>query len=281
MAAKDAKVTLWIGDAPNQRALANRIASTIPLSGIIIEKKSIAKKKRTLTTFVNRLLSRLLASQIGATWKRMNEFYSSKYPNYPKVEIVEVANINSKTARSTARNMNADLVLVSGTRMIKKRMLDIRPKVGILNLHTGLSPYVKGGPNCTNWCLAKGNFHLIGNTIMWIDSGIDTGNIISTEFTCLDKVDSFYDLHLAVMDHAHNLYARSALSVLRGNRTSIDQSSLGVGTTFYTKEWNVRNQVRAVQNFQKLISSIRENNIFPQQERIKTVPLVTPPQSKP
>lgn len=51
---------------------------------------------------------------------------------------------------------------------------------------------------------------------MWIDEGIDTGNIITTEQTPLRGNESLFQIHLKVMDHAHDLYLRS-IEVVRNN----------------------------------------------------------------
>ena len=47
----------------------------------------------------------------------------------------------------------------------------------IINIHLGLSPYYLG--SSTNYhALVNGDFHLVGYTFMYLDSGIDTGEII-------------------------------------------------------------------------------------------------------
>lgn len=177
------------------------------------------------------------------------DYYDHQYPEYPDVRTLHTGEINSQPAFEFAEGLRPDLILVSVTRLIKDKMLSIRPSIGILNLHTGLSPYVKGGPNCTNWCLATRQFHLIGNTIMWIDLGIDTGNILTTEFTDLDGSEDLSTLHLKVMEHAHSLYLRAIGFVINGGRTSVPQASIAPGKTYYTKEWTLRRRVSVLLNF--------------------------------
>ena len=121
-----------------------------------------------------------------------------------------------------------------------------------MNLHTGISPFVKGGPNCSNWCLAEGTFHLIGSTIMWLDLGIDSGNIITTEQTPLDGTESLFEMHWKVMEHAHDLYRRVVSRLAKGHELpSIPQDSIGLGRTFYGVEWNGVAARRALRNFQR------------------------------
>jgi methionyl-tRNA formyltransferase len=52
-------------------------------------------------------------------------------------------------------------------------------KFGAINLHTGLSPYARGG-NCNLFMLLESKPEYIGATIHYLDSGIDSGDIIYT-----------------------------------------------------------------------------------------------------
>ena len=98
---------------------------------------------------------------------------------------------------------------MSGTKLVGARLLQLKPKNGILNLHTGISPYVKGGPNCTNWCIATNNFHLIGNTIMWLDEGIDTGALIQQEAIDITPKDSLLSIYAKCAATGANLIHRA------------------------------------------------------------------------
>jgi hypothetical protein len=261
------KIVMWIGNEPNQRALANKIHSLFPLHGIVTESR-LSKRKITL----DKIRERLFLPQIGDAWRNLLNFYSEKFPNYPLVKTIDVENINSDPVYEFSKD--ADLILVSGTRMIKeKKLLSLKPKIGILNLHTGLSPYVKGGPNCTNWCIANNEFHLIGNTMMWIDAGIDSGNILTTEFTTLDGNEDLDQLHLKVMEHAHDLYLRSAKFVSEGKMQSIPQNDIAKGRTFYTKDWNYSKKKVLVENFKKLEICVKSGELLASRSKIKAVKL--------
>ena len=51
-------------------------------------------------------------------------------------------------------------------------------RLGIANLHGGLSPEYRGA-DCTFWALYNGEPEKIGCTLHWIDPGIDTGGLIA------------------------------------------------------------------------------------------------------
>jgi methionyl-tRNA formyltransferase len=152
-------------------------------------------------------------------------------------------------------------------------MLELRPSVGILNLHTGLSPYIKGGPNCTNWCIATGQFHLVGNTVMWIDEGIDSGNIFATEFTDFTGTDDLNAIHVKVMDHAHDLVVRSLESISKGSRTSVKQSEIAKGVTYYTRDWNLKQKFSLVSNIDAFNRCVLSGECLELRKDVRTVPV--------
>lgn len=266
------RIVLWVGNESLQKALAHKIHHQFPLTAIVIETR-LNKRKITLQSLVEKGIEKLFLSQISKAWYGMLRHYEKQYPIFPNVPVLDVENINSENAYAFTEKYQPDLIIVSGTRLIKKKMLSLKPSIGILNLHTGLSPYIKGGPNCTNWCLATKQFHLIGNTIMWIDDGIDSGNILTTEFTQLNGNESLLDLHVKVLDHAHDLYVRSLTSVSKGTSNNVPQSSIGEGTTFYNKEWNLKQKIRLVRNFRHFKDTIISKQVEKHRALVQTISL--------
>lgn len=265
------KIVMWIGDEPNQRALVNKINRQFPVNAIIIEKrKSI--KKYNLKTIINKLLSKFIFSLPNRTWWSLMYHYESKFNSYPNCNQLIVSNINEKRTFDYTQKRNPDLILVSGTSLIKETLIKINPKIGILNLHTGISPYIKGGPNCTNWCIALKQFDKIGNTIMWLDKGIDTGGILTTEVTKFNSTDnSLLKIHIRVMDHAHDLYIRSIKSILKNKTHNIPQKDVGKGNTYYSKQWGWYQNFMVVINTKKMIEFIKYDNLT--RSEIKLIPL--------
>jgi len=162
------KLLLWIGNAP-------LLQQKFEVAGVILETRSSRNKN-----ILSRIYKRLFQSPLARAWQAMQAECRRQNPSLINQNVLHVENINHQTAIDFTAAQAADFVVVSGTRMIKSKLLGQAPGK-ILNLHTGLSPYIKGGPNCTNWCLAENKIHLIGNTVMWIDEGIDSGNLIGTE----------------------------------------------------------------------------------------------------
>ena len=264
------KIILWVGNESNQRALANKINDVFPISAIVTETRN-HKQKITIKILIEKIFEKFFLSSIAKSWWGMKSYYDNCYQKFPDVEILDVENINSDEAFEFSKIINADLILVSGTRMIKEKMLNVKPSIGILNLHTGLSPYVKGGPNCTNWCIATNQFHLIGNTIMWIDAGIDTGNILITDFIKLSGDESLLQLHINVMEHAHSLYIKAIKLIKKGLKTSIPQCEIAVGKTYYTREWTLERKIDMLTNFKKIEGFVKSEKFIEERKTIKII----------
>ncbi len=260
------KLLLWIGNAPHHIALANLLQEKFDVAGIILESRPSQNKN-----LLSRIRKRLFQSPLASAWKSMQADCRRRHPSLINSNVLNVENINSQAAIDFAIAQSPELVAVSGTRMIKNKMLSKTPTGKILNLHTGLSPYIKGGPNCTNWCLAEQKIHLIGNTVMWIDEGIDSGNLIGTEFTPLQGDEDLNELHIKVMQHAHDLYVRCIGKAILGEANNVDQQSICEGTTYYSRQWTTSKARAAVQNFDQSYRSIFKGDLQKLRLDVKTV----------
>ena len=247
------KIVIWCGEAANQKALVSKIAAQYSIAGIVIEKKKNPSSKKKLLSLPGKILDRLRFNSIYSAWKDLQQRYNEQYPAWPQGKIHITDSINTKETEAFTREISPDLIIVSGTSLIKEPLLSIPVTIGIINLHTGLSPYVKGGPNCTNWCIVNNDWHLVGNTIMWINAGIDSGNIITSETIDIRMTASLLEAQRKVMEHAHELYI-SVLHYLLNTPPpyiSVGQSTLASGKIFYTKMWTAEKRSILLRNWQK------------------------------
>jgi phosphoribosylglycinamide formyltransferase 1 len=75
------------------------------------------------------------------------------------------------------KEFNPDLMIVFGSSIIKEPLLSLKPNK-FINLHLGISPYYKGsGTNF--WPFVNQELEYVGSTILHLDPGIDTGDIIT------------------------------------------------------------------------------------------------------
>ena len=252
------KLLLLFSDDANQRALAHRLAEQLPIAALILWKPAAAGKS-SLRQMAGRLVRGLVGLPLRKAWFAMLAQYDRAFPDFPLEPLLTVSDVNDPAVLEAVRSIQPTLTVVSGTNLLKQPLIEtIRRSGKLINLHTGISPYVRGGPNCTNWCLATGRFELIGNTVMWIDAGIDSGNLIATEQTPLDRTESLTALHIKVMDHAHDLLVRCVGLLAEGAELpDVPQKDLGSGRLFLTRHWNAAAAARAVFNFHARYRSSR------------------------
>lgn len=274
------KVVILTTEQGNQVALCNKLARHCEIVGVVLSKNVPRRRKpfnQRLAGFVSRASVRIFGRPFLDAWQRMQREYSERYPRLPEAPTVKVNNVNDDETIEMLRQKQPDLIVVSGTNLVNRKTMESAPAPArFVNLHTGISPFVKGGPNCSNWCLAEGTFQLIGNTIMWLDLGIDSGNIITTEQTPLDGTETLFEMHWKVMEHAHDLYCRVVSRLAKGYELpSIPQDSIGSGRTFYGVEWNGMAARRALKNFQRDYARFfqSEGSSQTQQLQLKLIPL--------
>jgi methionyl-tRNA formyltransferase len=243
---------LLTSDAPGQRALAARLASTpgVELAGVVVQAIARPSAWKLLRTnprrFADKASARLLYGAASAAI--MREGARRFDPAQPwAARTLGVKDVNGDDAVAFLRALSPDLVCVSGTRMVKAPVFETRPPRGLLNLHTGLSPFYKGGPNCTLWCLANGEPQCIGATIHELDPGIDSGRLILTAQTTVDATDGAADLVWKTVALGIDLYARVVEAMAAGRLLRpAAQSEIGEGRTYYTREWGADTLGRAL-----------------------------------
>jgi methionyl-tRNA formyltransferase len=262
------KIVLWVADANNQKALACKIAKEMNVVGIVIDTKKSAASSNSVISLLKKVINKVRFRKIDEGWNNMQNYYKKHFNNWPDTKFLHVPSINSKQTLEFTKGLNPDLVVVSGTSLIKEPLVSLPFSKGIINLHTGLSPYVKGGPNCTNWCIANNEWSLIGNTIMWLSAGIDSGNIITSEKTDITQSKTLSDIHINVMEHAHDLYLRAIRYLVSQDPPyqSVPQKSLGKGSLFLSKMWTADKK-------KQLLKNLKNTRNLSLDESITTVPI--------
>jgi folate-dependent phosphoribosylglycinamide formyltransferase PurN len=98
---------------------------------------------------------------------------------------------NSPDSIALLREWSPDLIIFTGGNILRKKMLEL-PRLGILNVHLGLLPKVRG-MSSPEWSLLQGV--PLGITFHYMDAGIDTGPILRRyEFPDATRCESLSDL---------------------------------------------------------------------------------------
>lgn len=258
------KITFLCGKTPNQRTLANLLHKEFEIQNLVIWEPSIkeADKSRYKSVTLNRFLRGIFNFPYRNSWFKMLKYYEGEHKSFPIQPLLRTSDINNEEVMKLIESLTDTLVVVSGTNLLSRELINKLPLSSrIINLHTGISPYVKGGPNCTNWCLANDKISRIGNSVMWIDAGIDSGNLIATEKTNLEGVNSLLELQVKVMVHAHDLYLRAIRNILAGRPVpSISQKDFSESNLFLTRDWTIAKQARGLLHFWFRFKILRNSN---------------------
>jgi methionyl-tRNA formyltransferase len=153
------------------------------------------------------------------------------------------------------KNLAPDLVVVAAYgQILPKTILEVPPH-GCLNVHTSLLPRYRGAAPI-QWAILKGESET-GVTIMKMDVGMDTGDILIEEKTAIAPDDNSETLHLRLARMGAQLLVRTIPDYLAGKIQLHPQPAEGVSYAPKIKkedgriDWKqpatvVGNQVRAL-----------------------------------
>jgi methionyl-tRNA formyltransferase len=171
-------------------------------------------------------------------------FFGNEEPALARPElVVEVPYINHPKVSALADRLKSDVIAVFGTGLIRGPLL-AGGRLGIINLHGGLSPRYRGS-DCTFWALYNGEPDQVGCTLHFIDPGIDTGDLIahiSPEMTESDDEPTLF-WH-GVRDSAE-IYAQCLERLERGERLGQKQNEKGRLYLFKHRTWRHEQELQA------------------------------------
>lgn len=124
--------------------------------------------------------------------KRKEEIYkkySMRPSPLPDQQVFRVKSINDALVVQMIKEIDPDLIVVNGTRIIHKKNLEQFPCLAI-NTHAGITPKYRG-VHGTYWALANRDSENSGVTIHQVGVGIDTGKIIAQTKVVVANNDNF------------------------------------------------------------------------------------------
>jgi methionyl-tRNA formyltransferase len=146
----------------------------------------------------------------------------------PSVPLLHTDAINGPETVAFLERLAPDLVLVNGTQLLREPVLALKPLLrhGIVNLHTGLSPYSRGA-NCNLYMILEGHPELVGVTVHHIDPGIDSGDIIRSAQVPLEPGDNFETIDVRSFHVGIELLLAGARELVEGRAARVPQWEKG------------------------------------------------------
>jgi folate-dependent phosphoribosylglycinamide formyltransferase PurN len=107
----------------------------------------------------------------------------------PEAQLRQVSSVNAPETIAALRAASPKVVVVSGTRIIARKILESVPAV-FINTHAGITPKYRGAHG-GYWALLNDDPGRCGVTIHLVDAGIDTGGIVAQAMIAPTDRDSF------------------------------------------------------------------------------------------
>ncbi len=171
-------------------------------------------------------------------------FFGEAAPRFERQDLVmQVPHINHPEVAELANRLAPDVVAVYGTSLIKPPLLG-KGRLGMVNLHGGLSPEYRGA-DCTFWALYNGEPEMVGCTLHFIDAGIDSGHLIAHVCPAVQAADDELTLFWRAVRDSAAVYAEFLSRLAKGQRFGRPQT--GSGKLYRVKDRGWRHE-RALAN---------------------------------
>jgi len=185
---------------PATTAIYNYLSQYYPISTVILEQplsrwqllRGRAKRLSWLQA-IGQAAFMLLATPFLSFESRRRRRHIAQRLNttspIPLQKIINVPSVNAPQTQEIIRQLNPQLILVNGTRIIHKNTLNATSAL-FINLHVGITPLYRG-VHGGYWALVQQQPQYCGVTIHKIDIGIDTGNILAQTIIQPTSEDNF------------------------------------------------------------------------------------------
>lgn len=195
------KIILLASDCESTRWVYHALEEALHIKAVILEqpisKKALAKnriKKIGLMRVIGQVLfSMLVVPFLKMRSKNRKASLISKYRlntnGFSNAQTWRVSSVNEEECLNAICLLKPDIIIVNGTRIISKKILQSTNAV-FINMHVGITPQYRGSHG-GYWALYNNDVENFGTTIHLIDAGVDTGAVIKQVFIKPEKNDNF------------------------------------------------------------------------------------------
>ena len=248
------RLVVITSDEPEHHYVANRILSEFDVAAIIVDRgrpQTRAERIRQLRKrygpgqLFSRLLLRLTAKVCRDESRRRHdllEIFGNEGDGFSHPDLVRyVDGINTEAGRAVVKETAPDVLVVYGTGIIGKRVLDMAGQVA-LNLHTGMSPDYRGS-DAVFWPIYNGDFHLVGATVHECTSRVDGGEIYERAHAQIQPDDGLGAVFARCVEVGAELYITTIRQAMAGNLTGLEQD-LSSGREYRAVDMRFRYDLR-------------------------------------
>lgn len=195
------KIILLASDCESSRWVYNALKEVVDIEAVILEqpisKKELAKNRIKKIGFIQVMGQVLFSTLVVPLLKRRSKtrkaYLANKYGlnsnAFNSSKTSNVSSVNEEGCLKAIHLLQPDIIVVNGTRIIGKKILQSTNAV-FVNMHVGITPYYRGSHG-GYWALRNKDVANFGTTIHLIDAGVDTGAVLKQVFIKPDKPDNF------------------------------------------------------------------------------------------
>ena len=149
------------------------------------------------------------------------------------LEVYQPEDINSTASVEKISSHNPDIIVLAGfDKLVSQNVIDIANRE-FINLHAGYIPEYRGAAPI-NWAIINGESK-IGLSILRVDLGVDTGDIIGESTLSINAIDSYGKIYLQVDLMFGQLLVETIMTILN-NTISVRTQTKNDGN-FYSKRY--------------------------------------------
>ena len=131
---------------------------------------------------------------------------------YPPNVLIDVPHVNSEECLSTLQEIDPYIIIVNGTEIISKKILN-GVAATFVNTHVGITPKYRG-VHGGYWALANDDRENCGVTVHLVDAGIDTGGILYQGIVSPGTKDNFITYPLLQVAEGIRLMKKAVTDIL-------------------------------------------------------------------
>jgi len=222
------KIVLLTGGSESSLFIYNSINKKHPIDYIIIENSPpISKliktriKKIGLVKVLNQIGFKVLVVYLlkALSFLRVKEIkkqYALNNQKFPLTKVIKIKSVNSPECLNYLKEINPDLIIVNGTRIISKEIL-CNISCLIINTHVGITPEYRG-VHGAYWALINNDKERCGVTVHKVEEGIDTGALIKQSKINITNRDNFFTYPYLQIGVGIELIGHAIISLKNGNQ---------------------------------------------------------------
>jgi Formyl transferase len=195
------KIVMLCSECFSTTTLYNHINAKYPVAHIIAEEPmrgmALAKRRfkklgffRTtgqilFSLFIVKIVGRFARKRVS----QIIEQYAFDETSLPAEKMHRVPSANDESCIGLLKEWQPDIVLVNGTRILSRKVLESTNAV-FINMHTGITPQYRG-VHGGYWAVVNNDYDHCGVTVHLVDKGIDTGAVLYQSTIKVTSKDNF------------------------------------------------------------------------------------------